>query len=104
MSESTETPACHWEQVQRQWKWEWASYRPHPGLYWTADGPEGTTGLLEDATLAAEPPGTHVDLSYGARWEKVSGTGTDVVVGTADLPEGVVPAGAGWRLAEVAHR
>lgn len=95
MSETTET-ICHWEQVQRRWKWEWASYHPHVTVYWTADG-DGTTELLEDATLAAEAPDVLVDLCYGSRWEKVSGTGTDVVVARAELPEGTEPAGHGWR-------
>lgn len=99
MPETTET-ICHWEQVQRRWKWEWASYLPHPDVFWTADTEAGTTGLLDEATLAAEPPDLTVDLAYGSRWEKVSGTGTNVVVATADLPEGEVPAGDGWRLAE----
>ncbi|GGC13768.1 hypothetical protein [Cellulomonas carbonis] len=99
MPETTET-ICHWVQVQRRWKWEWASYHPHPGLFWTADGDGGTTELLEDATLAADPPDLRVDLAYGSRWEKVSGTGTDVVVGTVDLPDGIAPVGTGWRVAE----
>lgn len=98
MSETTET-ICHWEQVQRQWKWEWASYHPHTTLYWTADHESGTTELLEEATLAPEAPALLADACYGSRWEKVSGTGTNVVVQTADLPEGVVPEGEGWRLA-----
>lgn len=96
MSETTETP-CHWEQVQRRWKWEWASYHPHPTVYWTADAEGGTTELLDEATLAPEAPDVVVDHAYGSRWEKVSGTGTDVVVATTDLPDGVEPAGSGWR-------
>jgi hypothetical protein len=99
MPETTET-ICHWEQVQRRWKWEWASYHPHPGVFWTAAGEGGTTELLDDATLAPEPPELRVDLAYGSRWEKVSGTGTNVVVDAADLPAGESPAGEGWRLAE----
>lgn len=98
MSESTET-LCHWEQVQRRWKWEWASYHPHATVYWTAETENGTTELVDDATLSPEPPGLKVDLCYGSRWEKVSGTGTNVVVATADLPEGEVPVGEGWRTA-----
>jgi hypothetical protein len=98
MSDTTET-ICHWEQVQRQWKWEWASYHPHATVYWAADGESGTTELVDDATLAPMAPETRVDPSYGSRWEKVSGTGTNVVVATTDLAEGVDPAGEGWRLA-----
>lgn len=98
MSEATET-ICHWEQVQRQWKWEWASYHPHPAVYWTDSDESGTTELIDEATLAPEAPDLAVDMCYGSRWEKVSGTGTNVVVATADLPEGVVPEGEGWRLA-----
>ena len=98
MTETTET-ICHWEQVQRQWKWEWASYHEHPEVYWTADGESGMTDLVDDATLAPEAPDLRVDLSYGSRWEKVSGTGTNVVVATADVLEGVEPVGEGWRLA-----
>ncbi|NLE71220.1 MAG: hypothetical protein GX609_03865 [Actinomycetales bacterium] len=98
MSESTET-LCHWEQVQRQWKWEWASYHPHATVYWAADAENGTTELIEEATLSADPPDIKVDLCYGSRWEKVSGTGTNVVIATADLPEGTEPVGEGWRLA-----
>ena len=98
MSETTETPG-HWEQVQRRWKWEWASYHPHPEVYWTAENESGMTELLEDATLAAEAPELRVDLSHGSRWEKVSGTGTNVVVATLDLPEGAEPSGEGWQLA-----
>ncbi len=97
MSETTET-VCHWEQVQRQWKWEWASYHPHLTVYWTAGDESGTTELIEEATLAPETPELAVDMCYGSRWEKVSGTGTNVVVATADLPEGMTPAGEGWRL------
>ena len=97
MTETTET-LCHWEQVQRQWKWEWASYHPHDPVYWTAG--DGTTELLDEAALAAEPPALLADHAFGSRWEKVSGTGTNVVVATADLPEGQSPAGEGWRLAE----
>ena len=55
MSETTET-ICHWEQVQRQWMWEWASYHPHPRVFWTAGSEAGTTELVEGATLAPEPP------------------------------------------------
>jgi hypothetical protein len=62
MSETTET-ICHWEQVQRQWKWEWASYHPHPTVYWTGGGEDSTTELIEDATLAPESPEFSVDLS-----------------------------------------
>ena len=103
MSETTET-MCHWERVQRQWKWEWASYNPHTtGVFWTRDAASGTTDLIDSATMAPEPPGITVDQCYGSRWEKVSGTGHDVVVDALDLPEGEVPAGAGWRLAEMAH-
>ncbi len=98
MSETTET-ICHWEQVQRRWKWEWASYHPHPEVYWTTEGESGMTELLDDASLAAEAPDLRVDLSYGSRWEKVSGTGTNVVVATADLSPGVAPVGEGWRMA-----
>ena len=98
MSETTET-ICHWEQVQRQWKWEWASYHPHPEVYWTDEGESGMTELVDDATLAPEAPELRVDLSYGSRWEKVSGTGTNVVAATADLPEGAEPVGEGWRVA-----
>ncbi|WP_034222084.1 hypothetical protein [Actinotalea ferrariae] len=96
MSETTET-ICHWEQVQRQWKWEWASYHPHPAVFWAAGPESGTTELLDEADLAATPPDVVVDHSYGSRWERVSGTGRDVVVATADLPPGVAPAGEGWR-------
>ncbi|MDO8108082.1 hypothetical protein Q6348_12845 [Isoptericola sp. b441] len=103
MSETTET-ICHWEQVQRQWKWEWASYHPHARVFWTAGGEDGTTELVEDATLAPEPPELKVDLCFGSRWEKVSGTGTNVVVATADLAEGETPVGEGWRLAETVGR
>lgn len=39
-----------------------------------------------------------LDHAYGSRWEPVSGTGRDVVVATAELPEGVEPSGPGWRL------
>lgn len=94
---TTET-VCHWEQVQRQWKWEWASYNPHTtGVLWTADG-EGTTQFRDSATLTPEPPGLKVDENFGSRWEKVSGTGTNVVIATADLAEGVEPVGEGWRM------
>nr|WP_297422596.1 hypothetical protein [uncultured Actinotalea sp.] len=96
MSETTETP-CHWEQVQRRWKWEWASYHPHATVYWTADAESGTTELLDEATHAADPPDLLLDHAYGSRWEPVSGTGRDVVVATTELPEGVEPAGEGWR-------
>lgn len=102
MPETTET-LCHWEQVQRRWRWEWASYRPHAATFWTADTGSGVTDVVEDATLAAEPPGLALDAAYGSRWEKVSGTGTNVVVGEVDLPEGEVPAGDGWRMAELAR-
>ena len=95
---------CHWEQVQRQWKWEWASYHPHASVFWTAGREDGTTELLDEATLAPEPPGLKVDLAYGSRWEKVSGTGTNVVVAEVDLPEGVSPGSEGWRLAEPVGR
>ncbi|WP_146841741.1 hypothetical protein [Cellulomonas composti] len=101
MSETTET-ICHWELVQRQWKWEWASYHPHVRVFWAADRADGTAELPEDATLAAEPPEVVVDQCYGSRWEKVSGTGTNVVVATADLPEGESPAGEAWRLVATA--
>lgn len=102
MSETTET-VCHWEKVQRQWKWEWASYNPRTtGVFWTAQSESGTTDLLDAATMAPEPPGVTVDACYGSRWEKVSGTGHDVVIETADLPEGVEPEGAGWRVVELA--
>ncbi|HEY3546941.1 MAG TPA: hypothetical protein VGK17_12760, partial [Propionicimonas sp.] len=95
---------CHWEQVQRRWKWEWASYHPHALVFWTADREDGTTELLDDATLSPQPPEIKVDLSYGSRWEKVSGTGTNVVVATADLPVSESPVGDGWRLAETVAR
>jgi hypothetical protein len=101
MPETTET-ICHWEQVQRRWKWEWASYHPHPRVFWTAGRHGSTTELLDDATLAADPPGVILDLAYGSRWEKVSGTGTDVVVATADLPEGTLPVGDNWHVVETA--
>lgn len=100
MPEPTET-LCHWELVQRRWKWEWASYRPHGTLFWTADDEGGVTESLEDATLAPEPPDLVVDHAYGSRWEKVSGTGTNVVVDDAELPDGVSPLGEGWRRAEL---
>ena len=100
MSETTET-ICHWEQVQRQWKWEWAIYHPHPTVYWTSES-GGTTELLDEATLAPEAPHVALDPSFGSRWEPVSGTGHNVVVATADLPEGAEPAGDGWRLAVAA--
>ena len=103
MPETTET-ICHWEQVQRQWKWEWASYHPHAGVFWTAGREDGTTDLPADATLAPEPPGLKVDLAYGSRWEKVSGTGTNVVVAAVDLPEGGSPAGECWRPVETVGR
>jgi hypothetical protein len=103
MSETTET-ICHWEQVQRQWKWEWASYHPHAPVFWTAEREGGTTELLDSATLAPEPPDLAVDLTYGSRWEKVSGTGTNIVVAEVDLPEDQVPDGDGWRLAETIGR
>jgi len=103
MPETTET-TCHWEQVQRQWKWEWASYHPHARLFWTGDRADGTTELLDDATLASEPPGVMVDHAYGSRWEKVSGTGTNVVVYAVDLPDGEAPAGVGWHLVETVGR
>ncbi|HMO10929.1 MAG TPA: hypothetical protein PKB06_05375 [Actinotalea sp.] len=103
MTDATET-ICHWEQVQRQWKWEWASYHPHAGLYWTADREDGTTELLGEATLAAEAPDLVLDHSYGSRWEKVSGTGTNVVVAVVDLPAGEAPVGVGWQLAETVSR
>jgi hypothetical protein len=103
MPETTET-ICHWEKVQRQWKWEWASYRPHAGVFWTADREDGITGLVEDATLAPEPPELMVDLAYGSRWEKVSGTGTNVVVAAVDQPEGVSPVGEGWHVVETVGR
>ena len=96
MPETTETN-CHWEQVQRQWKWEWASYHPHAAVFWTAGREDGTTELLDEATLSPEPPELKVDLAYGSRWEKVSGTGTNVVIATTDLPEGVSPLGVGWQ-------
>ncbi len=99
MTETTET-ICHWEQVQRQWKWEWASYHPHAGLFWTADREDGTTELLDEATMSPEPPELMLDQAFGSRWEKVSGTGHDVVVATADLPEGESPAGEGWLMVE----
>jgi hypothetical protein len=102
MPETTET-ICHWERVQRQWKWEWASYHPHPGVFWT-DRDEGTTEFVDRGTLAPEPPELKVDLAYGSRWEKVSGTGTNVVVAAVDLPEGESPLGEGWRLAETVGR
>lgn len=98
MSDTTETLG-HWEQVQRRWKWEWASYHPHATVYWTAGSEDGTTELLDEADLAASPPDVRVDHCYGSRWEKVSGTGTNVVVATADLPAGVAPTGEGWRQA-----
>lgn len=103
MPETTET-ICHWEQVQRQWKWEWASYHPHPAVFWTGNHENGITELLQDATLAPEPPELRVDLAFGSRWEKVSGTGTNVVVATADLPDGEAPVGAGWHLMETVAR
>lgn len=102
MSETTET-ICHWEQVQRRWKWEWASYHPHASLYWAAEAEDGTTEDLEHATLAPEAPELRLDPTFGSRWEKVSGTGHNCVVATADLPEGQVPAGEGWRLAVAAE-
>jgi hypothetical protein len=98
MSETNEIP-CHWEQVQRRWKWEWASYHPHVTVYWTADAESGTTELLDEATPAADPPDVVLDHAFGSRWEKVSGTGRDVVVAVTDLPEGVTPQGGGWQLA-----
>ena len=103
MSETTET-ICHWEQVQRQWMWEWASYHPHPRVFWTAGSEAGTTELVEGATLAPEPPQLLVDNCYGSRWEKVSGTGTNVVIAAVDLPEGESPVGEGWRLVETVGR
>ena len=103
MSETTET-ICHWEQVQRQWKWEWASYHPHASVFWTPVREDGTTELVEDAALAPEPPGLVVDLAYGSRWEKVSGTGTNVVLASVDLPVGESPVGAGWQLVDAAVR
>ena len=103
MPETTET-SCHWEQVQRQWKWEWASYHPHAAVYWTAGRQDGTTELLDEATPAPEPPELKVDLVYGSRWEKVSGTGTNVVVAAVDLPEGASPVGEGWRQPEPVGR
>lgn len=103
MSETTET-ICHWEQVQRQWKWEWASYHPHPAEYWTDERADGATELLEDAALAPEAPSVKLDLAYGSRWEKVSGTGTNVVLAAVDLPEGQEPVGEGWRMVEAARR
>ena len=103
MTDSTET-ICHWEQVQRQWKWQWASYRPHTDVFWTATSPTGTTELLDEATLSPEPPTVMVDQVYGSRWQEVSGTGTNVVIATAELPEGQVPDGAGWRQVEHAAR
>ena len=103
MLESTET-ICHWEQVQRQWKWEWASYRPHTDLFWTDATESGATEFLDDATLAPEAPEVKMDLTYGSRWEEVSGSGTNVVIATADLPEGEVPAGDGWRQVQTAGR
>jgi len=103
MPETTET-LCHWEQVQRQWKWEWASYHPHAGLFWTAAREDGTTELIQDATLAPVPPGIAVDLAYGSRWEKVSGTGTNIVLAAVDLPEGESPLGEGWHLVETVGR
>lgn len=95
---STTETVCHWEQVQRQWGWEWASYNPHTtGVFWTAtDG--GTTRFREGATLSPVPPDLKVDENFGSRWEKVSGTGTNVVIATADLAEGVEPVGEGWRM------
>jgi len=94
---TTET-VCHWEQVQRQWKWEWASYNPRTtGVFWTATG-EGTTEFRDEATLAPAPPDTKVDMSFGSRWEKASGTGTNVVIATVDLAEGIEPVGEGWQM------
>ena len=62
MSETTET-VCHWEKVQRQWKWEWVSYNCHTtGVFWTAGDPRGSTELLEDATPAHEPPDLTLDV------------------------------------------
>ncbi len=103
MSETTET-ICHWEQVQRQWKWEWASYHSHVPVFWTAEHEGGTTELVDGATLAPLPPDLTVDLTYGSRWERVSGTGTNVVVAEVDLPEDQVPTGDGWRLVEAVGR
>lgn len=103
MPETTETIG-HWELVQRQWKWEWASYHPHTRLFWTSACADGTTELLDDATLTSEPPRPTVDLAFGSRWEKVSGTGTNIVVGAMDLPDGEAPAGDGWRLVETVGR
>lgn len=103
MTESTES-ACHWERVQRQWKWEWTSYLPHADLFWTADSDTGTTELLDEATLSPSAPEVKVDLAYGSRWQEVSGTGTNVVISTARLPEGQVPAGDGWRQVQPAGR
>ncbi len=103
MSDTTEI-MCHWERVQRQWKWEWASYNPHTtGVFWTRDAENGTTELVDAATMAPEAPELALDQCYASRWEKVSGTGHDVVVDSVDLPEGEVPAGAGWRLVEMAR-
>jgi hypothetical protein len=103
MSETTEN-VCHWEKVQRQWKWEWASYNTHTtGVFWTASGAE-TTDLIDRADFAPEAPELEVDQCYGSRWEKVSGTGHNVVLETVDLPEGVEPAGEGWRVAETVGR
>ena len=102
MSETTET-ICHWEQVQRRWKWEWASYHPHAAMYWAADHEGGVTELLDDAALLPDAPDVKIDLAYGSRWEKVSGTGTNVVLAAADLPEGESPVGEGWRMVEPAR-
>ncbi|WP_188078969.1 hypothetical protein [Actinotalea subterranea] len=99
MSETTET-LCHWERVQRQWKWEWASYNCHTtGVFWTDHDPRGTTELLDDATLAPREPEARVDMNFSSRWQPVSGTGTNVVVETADLPPDAAPVGDGWRTA-----
>ncbi len=103
MSETTET-VCHWEKVQRQWKWEWVSYNCHTtGVFWTASDPGGSTELLEDATLAHEPPGLTLDVSFGSSWQPVSGTGHNVVVDAIDLPAGEQPVGEGWRMVELAR-
>ncbi len=99
MPETTET-ICHWEKVQRQWKWEWASYHPHTNAFWAADHEDGLTEFLQEATLAPEPPDLEVDHTYGSRWEKVSGSGTNIVIAEVDLPDGEVPPGIGWRLTE----
>ena len=67
------------------------------GVFWTAVN--GTTELREAATLSPTPPELKVDENFGSRWEKVSGTGTNVVIATVDLAEGIEPVGEGWRIA-----